>query len=76
MSTEQAERTPEPVAPPPAAVEVSEKQAREVAEAARESGWSRPSFAKELYLGRFDLGLIEHRERQEIAQAGIALKRG
>ncbi len=40
------------------AAEVSEQQAREVAEAARESGWSRPSFAKELYLGRFDLGLV------------------
>ncbi|MEJ7630244.1 MAG: acyl-CoA dehydrogenase family protein [Nocardioidaceae bacterium] len=38
--------------------EVTERQAREVAEAARETGWSRPSFAKELYLGRFDLSLI------------------
>jgi alkylation response protein AidB-like acyl-CoA dehydrogenase len=38
--------------------EVTEQQAREVAEAARESGWTRPSFATELYLGRFDLGLI------------------
>ncbi len=37
---------------------VSEKEARAVAEAARESAWTRPSFAKELYLGRFDLGLI------------------
>jgi alkylation response protein AidB-like acyl-CoA dehydrogenase len=38
--------------------EVTERQAREVAEAARESEWTRPSFAKELYLGRFDLSLI------------------
>ena len=37
---------------------MSERQAREVAEAARETEWSRPSFAKELYLGRFDLSLI------------------
>ncbi len=37
---------------------VSEREAREVAEAARETEWTRPSFAKELYLGRFDLGLI------------------
>jgi alkylation response protein AidB-like acyl-CoA dehydrogenase len=37
---------------------VSERQAREVAEAARETEWTRPSFAKELYLGRFDLSLI------------------
>jgi alkylation response protein AidB-like acyl-CoA dehydrogenase len=38
--------------------EVTEQQAREVAEAARETEWTRPSFAKELYLGRFDLSLI------------------
>ena len=35
-----------------------ERKAREVAEAARETGWSRPSFAKGLYLGAFDLSLI------------------
>ena len=38
--------------------EVSEKAAREVAEAARETEWTRPSFAKGLYLGSFDLSLI------------------
>ncbi len=38
--------------------DVSEKQAREVAEAARETEWTRPSFAKGLYLGSFDLTLI------------------
>ena len=37
---------------------VTERQARDVAEAAREQEWTRPSFAKELYLGRFDLSLI------------------
>ena len=42
---------------------VSERQAREVAEAARETEWTRPSFAKELFLGRFDLSLIHPRPR-------------
>ncbi|MHB1490905.1 MAG: acyl-CoA dehydrogenase family protein [Cellulomonas sp.] len=36
----------------------SEREAREVAESAREAGWSRPSFAKGLYLGELDLSLI------------------
>lgn len=35
-----------------------ERKAREVAEAARETEWARPSFAKGLYLGSFDVGLI------------------
>ncbi|MGH3508611.1 MAG: acyl-CoA dehydrogenase family protein, partial [Nocardioidaceae bacterium] len=48
---------------------VTEREAREVAEAARESGWSRPSFAKELYLGRFDLGLIHPHPRADAADA-------
>jgi alkylation response protein AidB-like acyl-CoA dehydrogenase len=38
--------------------DVSEKQARRVAEAARESEWRKPSFGKELFLGRFRLDLI------------------
>ena len=33
------------------------EDARAVAEAARESGWDRPSFAKGIYLGNFDLSL-------------------
>src|SRR4051812_25390248 len=37
---------------------VDERQARQVAEAARETGWSRPSFGKELFLGRLRLPLI------------------
>ncbi|WP_326809432.1 MULTISPECIES: acyl-CoA dehydrogenase family protein [unclassified Streptomyces] len=37
---------------------VSEREAREVAEAAREKDWRKPSFAKELFLGRFRLDLI------------------
>ncbi|MGW0041385.1 acyl-CoA dehydrogenase family protein [Rhodococcus sp. NPDC003348] len=38
--------------------QVSEEQARAVAEEARESGWEKPSFAKELFLGRFRLDLV------------------
>jgi len=37
---------------------VDERQARRVAEEAREASWDRPSFAKELYLGRFRPDLI------------------
>ncbi|MEU0841130.1 acyl-CoA dehydrogenase family protein [Streptomyces sp. NPDC005962] len=37
---------------------VSEREARQVAEAAREQAWHKPSFAKELFLGRFRLDLI------------------
>src|SRR3954453_18482395 len=39
--------------------DVSEKQARQVAESARESEWRKPSFGKELFLGRFRLDLID-----------------
>jgi alkylation response protein AidB-like acyl-CoA dehydrogenase len=38
--------------------QVSEKQAREVAEQARESEWKLPSFGKELFLGNFRFDLI------------------
>jgi alkylation response protein AidB-like acyl-CoA dehydrogenase len=37
---------------------VSEREAREVAEAARETDWKQPSFGKELFLGNFRLDLI------------------
>lgn len=37
---------------------VSEREARQVAEEAREQGWRKPSFAKEMFLGRFRLDLI------------------
>lgn len=39
-------------------MQVSEEQARAVAEESRESGWDKPSFAKGLFLGRFPLPLI------------------
>ena len=44
---------------------VSEQEARQVAEEAREHTWRRPSFAKELYLGRFDLDLVHPHPRPE-----------
>lgn len=42
----------------PEPVQISEEQARAVAEEARESGWEKPSFAKELFLGRLTLDLV------------------
>jgi hypothetical protein len=42
---------------------VTEKDARQVAEAAREQEWTRPSFGKELFLGRFQLDLIHPHPR-------------
>jgi alkylation response protein AidB-like acyl-CoA dehydrogenase len=36
----------------------SEQESREVAEAARETEWTNPSFVRELFLGRFRLDLI------------------
>ena len=44
--------------PKPPATEVTEGQARAVAEASRETAWSAPSFVRELFLGTLDLGLI------------------
>ncbi|HTZ07874.1 MAG TPA: acyl-CoA dehydrogenase family protein [Acidimicrobiales bacterium] len=41
----------------------SEREARQVAEAAREQEWTRPSFGKELFLGRFRLDLIRPHPR-------------
>ena len=40
------------------ATEVSEQEAREVAEAAREQEWQLPSFGRELFMGNFQLDLI------------------
>ncbi|OBB82266.1 acyl-CoA dehydrogenase [Mycobacterium colombiense] len=38
--------------------QVTEEQARALAEESRETGWDKPSFAQELFLGRFPLELI------------------
>src|SRR5436190_9084383 len=51
----------------------SAQEARDVAEAARESEWSGPSFVRELFLGRFRLDLIHphpvHHDADEEARA-------
>lgn len=44
--------------------QVSEREARAVAEAARETGWEKPSFAKELFLGRLRLDLVHPYPRE------------
>jgi alkylation response protein AidB-like acyl-CoA dehydrogenase len=46
---------------------VTEQQARAMAEEARESGWTKPSFCKELFLGRFPLELIHPHPKAESA---------
>jgi len=69
-TTEGRTTAPDPAATPTASgpataevpqtpkTEITEKQARQVAEAARESEWRKPSFGKELFLGRFRLDLV------------------
>ncbi|NUU33253.1 acyl-CoA dehydrogenase family protein [Arthrobacter sp. C9C5] len=47
-----------PVAAQKIGPEATAADARAIAEAARETSWDRPSFAKGLYLGSFDLSLI------------------
>src|SRR5450759_2057965 len=37
----------------------TEREARRVAEAARQTEWTKPSFGKELFLGRFRLDLVD-----------------
>ena len=46
---------------------VSEKEARQVAEEAREADWKLPSFGKELFLGNFRLDLIHPQPRLDPA---------
>src|ERR1051325_69844 len=50
----------------------SEQEARDVAEAARESDWSGASFARDIYLGKFSLDLIHPMppaDPEEVARA-------
>ena len=53
MSTHQAER----------GRQVGEREARQIAEEARETGWDQPSFGKQLFLGDFRLDLIHPHPR-------------
>ena len=50
----------------------SEQEARDVAEAARESDWSGPSFVRELFLGRFRLDLIHPHPAEDPEEAARA----
>lgn len=62
MTTTQSNRSDRPnrtVPLPRQGRQVSEKESRQVAEAARETEWGRPSFGKELFLGRFRPELID-----------------
>ncbi|MFY1637020.1 acyl-CoA dehydrogenase family protein [Solwaraspora sp. WMMB335] len=52
--------------------EVTERQARQVAEDARDQGWDKPSFGKELFLGRLRLDLIDPWPRPDPAAAASA----
>src|SRR5882757_595024 len=56
-------------APPTPAPAVTERDARKVAEAARETEWHKPSFGKELFLGRLQLDLIDPWPRIDPAYA-------
>src|SRR4051812_27930621 len=50
-----------------ATTDVSEREARQVAEAAREQEWKLPSFGKELFLGNFRLDLIHPQPKLDAA---------
>ncbi|HEY4219554.1 MAG TPA: acyl-CoA dehydrogenase family protein [Gemmatimonadaceae bacterium] len=50
----------------------SEKEARDVAEAARESEWSGESFVREMFLGRFRLDLIHPHPAEDPAEPARA----
>ena len=53
-----------PQRPPSSAKLATEQEAREVAEAARETEWQAPSFVRQLFDGRFRLDLIHPYPRQ------------
>jgi alkylation response protein AidB-like acyl-CoA dehydrogenase len=60
------------------ATQVSEREARDVAEQARESEWRLPSFCKELFMGNFRLDLIHPQprlEREAVEEGGRFLAR-
>src|ERR1700682_6728394 len=50
----------------------SEKEARDVAESARETEWEHPSFVRELFLGRFRLDLIHPHPPADTAEEARA----
>jgi alkylation response protein AidB-like acyl-CoA dehydrogenase len=54
------------------ATDVTEREARQVAEDAREGEWKLPSFGRDLFLGKLDLGLIHPQPKLDPA----AVERG
>ena len=56
----------------PAQAHATEKEARDVAESARETEWEHPSFARELYLGRFRLDLIHPHPPEDLEEVARA----
>src|ERR1700674_6026581 len=61
------------VSPPTSATApASEREARDVAEAARETEWEHPSFVRELFLGRFRLDLIHPHPQPDPAEVARA----
>jgi alkylation response protein AidB-like acyl-CoA dehydrogenase len=66
-----SERDGDPTAQKPTG-QVSERQARQVAEDAREQEWRKPSFGKELFLGRLRLDLIDPWPQPDPAQTAKA----
>jgi alkylation response protein AidB-like acyl-CoA dehydrogenase len=51
---------------------VSADEARDVAEAARETEWERPSFVRELFLGKFDLSRIHPQPARDVEAEALA----
>jgi alkylation response protein AidB-like acyl-CoA dehydrogenase len=67
-----------PQRPPSPAKLATEQEAREVAEAARESEWQAPSFVRQLFDGRFRLDLIHpypHQAPDDLAKAKPFMER-
>src|SRR5262245_59432385 len=48
----------------------SEREARALAEASRETSWTAPSFVRELFLGRLELGLIHPHPEPDTEEQG------
>src|SRR5689334_11169531 len=67
MSSDVSETAPTAQADRARRVDATERESRAVVEAAREKGWERPSFARGLYLGRFDLDLVHPHPRADPA---------
>ncbi len=51
--------------------QVTEREARAIAEAARETEWRKPSFGKGLFLGQFDLDLIHPHPVPDPAEVAV-----